>query len=168
MKSSRGMSLVEILVAIMIFCAVMMTFAMVFPSGYRLNLKSRNENTAAQLAHGIIEKIQNTEFSRADLLVIDSDTPTVENLKNWDSKKSVKYAEYFGLDKLPEKFFLPNDQNLLYDSDGNQLNGIEVLIPETDPTFAYIIVRIAWKEVNKNEEITKYTALTTCRSSNHK
>jgi prepilin-type N-terminal cleavage/methylation domain-containing protein len=167
-KNTRGVTLVEVMVSIVIICTVMMTFAMVFPSGYRVNLKSKNENTAAKLANGIIDKIQNAEFSRANLLLVDSDTPTIENLQNWDSAKKMKFTNYFGLDKMPENFFLPDDQNPVYDSSGKRLNGIEVVVPEIDPTFAYIIVRVAWKETVGGEVKTKYTTLTTCRSSNHK
>jgi type II secretory pathway pseudopilin PulG len=167
-KNAKAMSLVEILISIMIFCTVMMTFAMVFPSGYRLNKKSRNETTAARLANGIMDKIQNVEFSRADLLVVDSDTPTIENLRNWDSAKSAKFAKYFDLNKMPENFFLPDEKKPVQNSNGESLVGIEVVIPETDPTFAYITVRIAWNESNKTETITKFTTLTTCRSSNRK
>ncbi|MCA9797481.1 MAG: hypothetical protein KC910_36970 [Candidatus Eremiobacteraeota bacterium] len=58
-RRNRGLSLLEILITIMLLTVVVLTFAAIYPSGYRLNRKSAKATLAAQTANAIAEEIQN-------------------------------------------------------------------------------------------------------------
>lgn len=153
----KGVSLLEILVSLMLLCSVMMTFAMVFPSGYRLNLKNRMESKASKIANGIANKIQNVDFVGASVFGPVQDEPTIQNLQTWSSGD---FHEWFE-DDIPEPFYLPDNEDL---------KGIDVTIldPEIQGgTLARIRVTVAWEESIKGRILTKFVTVTTYRSRNH-
>lgn len=62
MKKQRycpGFSLMEVLIAGVIVLAIIMTFAMVFPIGVRLNATTLRANKAMEIANGVINEIKN-------------------------------------------------------------------------------------------------------------
>jgi type II secretory pathway pseudopilin PulG len=63
-KQSKGFSLLEILIAMILFMIVIAAFAMAFPTGYRLNLKSYRENQAVELANAILQEIVAKPFEQ--------------------------------------------------------------------------------------------------------
>ncbi len=152
-RGQKGVSLLELLISIMLFSLVMMTFAMVFPGGYRLNQKNRNEIQGVKIANGIIYRIQRLNF-----LGPATTEPTVESLQTWTSGYFAGMFE----DDIPEPFYLPDDVGL---------KGIDVEI--LDPsisgggTLAKITITVAWQESLKGETTTKTVSVTTYRSRNH-
>lgn len=150
----KGVTLLELLISIMLFGIVMMTFAMVFPGGYRLNLKNRNESKASKIAEGIIYKIQRLRFLGNET----STEPTVESLQTWTSGYFANLYE----ENIPEPFYLPDEPTL---------KGIDVKILDPEigggGTMAKITVTVAWGESTKKGTITKTVSITTYRSRNH-
>lgn len=55
----RGITLLEIMIAMSLMSVVLIAFASVFPSGYRLNFSNLNQSKAAGFATGITEQIAN-------------------------------------------------------------------------------------------------------------
>lgn len=151
--NQKGVSLIELMVSIMIFTTALMAFAMVFPSGYRLNYKTRMESRAAKIAEGLVQKIMNVQFL--------GDTPakpTIQNLQNWDV--GTFKAEFEDL--VPEPFML------LPRSDGNCGINVRILDPNVDGgTLAKIEVNVCWLESTRAREITKKVTVTSYRSRNH-
>lgn len=160
----KGLTLLELLVSIMLFCIVMVAFAMVFPGGFRLNLKNRNESKASMIANGIINKLQNIRFLEIDPNNPSITEPSIENLQTWQQGT---FADIFEND-IPEPFYLPYDE---LDADGNTLKGIDVQILDTTldgrGSLAKITVTVAWKESTRAQVMTKYVSITTYRSRNH-
>ncbi len=66
-----------------LFMVIIASFAMVFPSGYHLNLKTYRQNQAVDLADAILQEIISKPFSvgPGDLNTGDS----LENLRSWTS-----------------------------------------------------------------------------------
>lgn len=62
MVRTRGFSLLEILFSMVMFIIVISAFAMVFPSGYHLNLKSYRENQGVELANAILQEVATKPF----------------------------------------------------------------------------------------------------------
>lgn len=56
-SGERGLSLIEILMAIMVLTAAIMAVATVYPGGYKLNETNRYANQATEIARGIMEEI---------------------------------------------------------------------------------------------------------------
>ncbi|MCE1249081.1 MAG: prepilin-type N-terminal cleavage/methylation domain-containing protein [Firmicutes bacterium] len=153
-KRQKGVSLLELLISIMLLTTVMMTFAMVFPGGYRLNLKNRMESKASKIANGILYKMQNMPFLGTSLT-----QPTVENMQNWDTGT---FADQFE-NTVERPFYLPAK------SDTNPGISVKILDPTVGNggTLARIAVTIAWTETNKGGVITKKVTVTAYRSRNH-
>jgi prepilin-type N-terminal cleavage/methylation domain-containing protein len=173
-KSSKGVSLIELMVALLIFTTVMMTFAMAFPGGYRLNVKSRNENKAAQLANGVINKLQNMEFARRDSFGLYSDVPTLENMVSFDPYTNHKFNSYFCIDNSARFVDPQGNVTIFYLPDPSKdpavgLKGIDVALDDINyPTWSTITVTVAWKETLKQGVLTKSITVRALRSSNHR
>lgn len=58
----RGLTLLEILFAMVLFVVVIASFAMVYPSGYHLNLRGYRENQSVELANAILQEVANKPF----------------------------------------------------------------------------------------------------------
>jgi hypothetical protein len=132
----------------------MMTFAMVFPGGYRLNLKNRMESKASKLANGILYKLQNIPF-----LETSNVSPSVENLQTWDTGT---FEDTF--EKTIERpFFLPAR------TDPDPGINVKILDPSVGSggTLARLSVTVAWTETTKGGVITKKVTVVAYRSRNH-
>lgn len=71
----RGVSLLEIMLAMSLMSVVIIAFAAVFPSGYRLNLKNLNQAKATGYANAIIEQLSNLSTTRMqDAAALSGDT----------------------------------------------------------------------------------------------
>lgn len=62
-KKLRGMTILEILIAMALLMMVIMATAMVYPSGYKLNETNRYANQATEIARGIVEELMMRPFS---------------------------------------------------------------------------------------------------------
>ncbi len=157
-KYQKGLSLLELLVSILLLCTVMMTFAMVFPGGYRLNLKNRMESRALKIANGIMNKMMKIPVSDAS-----GTKPSILNMVNWHRGY---FADYFEKD-IPPEFFLPDGEVV----NGNTLKGIKVTLMDgadvKSVTLVKIEVTVAWRETQRGNVVTKYVTLTGYRSLNH-
>jgi len=167
-KRQKGMSLIEIIVSILLITIVMMSFAMVFPSGYRLSHKSRMESRATMIASGLLDKIMSLDFYQVDAYNPPAEVPTVDRLPKWDpsSGSTTRYKAYFE-DFVTPPFRLPYKENV----GGTEVKGIDVTLLDTGggntPTVARIKVTIVWDEVKKGATITKYVTVTGYRAANH-
>lgn len=158
--SEKGLSLLEILLSVMLLTVVMMSFAMVFPSGYRLTTKNRLEGRAHRYADGLIAKLQTIPFHGNPLY-----RPTIENLQTWDRGR---FRDIFE-DTIPEPFYLPAA------SEDNPGISVQILDPEpASPvpgeaynTLARVSVTIGWDENVRGRTIPKRVTITTYRSANH-
>ncbi|HEY4000306.1 MAG TPA: hypothetical protein VGO93_15635 [Candidatus Xenobia bacterium] len=63
---SAGVTILELMVCMVILTGVIIVFATVFPSGYRLGLANLNEHKAASLASSILEEVKGRPFSDAN------------------------------------------------------------------------------------------------------
>lgn len=154
--NQKGVSLLELLVSIMIFTTALMAFAMVFPSGYRLNYKTRMESRAAKIAEGLVQKIMNVQF-----LGDTQAKPTIQNLQSWDTQGTYRFKTEFE-DLVPAPFYLPPR------SDPNCGINVRILDPTVDSgTLAKIEVNVCWLESTRAREITKKVTITSYRSRNH-
>src|ERR1017187_8430528 len=61
-KSRRGLSLLEVLFTIGLLTVVLVAFAAVYPSGFRLNRKSAQATVAAETAAAVAAEIQGLAF----------------------------------------------------------------------------------------------------------
>ncbi|MCD4782351.1 MAG: type II secretion system GspH family protein [Candidatus Eremiobacteraeota bacterium] len=154
LKGQKGLSLLEILVSITLLTTVMMTFAMVFPSGYRLSRKNRMETQAYRAADGILDKLQNIQFFGAG-----TTKPTIENMQTWDVGI---FADEFG-NRIEEPFYLPNA------SDPDPGIYVKILDPTVGGggTLAKISATVAWQESTSGGVITKKVTVSGYRSRNH-
>ncbi len=57
-KNILGLTLIEIMVTLVLLVLVIMSFAVVYPSGYRLHQKSRMSTEAAQAARSILNELK--------------------------------------------------------------------------------------------------------------
>jgi hypothetical protein len=58
-RASKGITLLEIMIAMSLMSVVIIAFASVFPSGYRRNLSTLNQSKAAGYATGVAEQFGN-------------------------------------------------------------------------------------------------------------
>jgi type II secretory pathway pseudopilin PulG len=151
--NQKGISLLELLISLILFGIVMITFAMVFPGGYRLSLKNRNESKATKIAEGIIYEVQKLNFLGPGLK-----EPTVESMQTWTSG----YFKDIFEKNIPHPFYLPDEQDL---------KGIDVKILDKSVggggTLARITVTVAWSESTRGGPQTRKVSVTAYRSRNH-
>lgn len=57
-RRSPGVSILEICMSFSVITVVIIAFATVFPSGYRLNFANMNQNKASSLASSVIEELR--------------------------------------------------------------------------------------------------------------
>ncbi len=159
----KGVSLIELMVSIMIFTTALMAFAMVFPSGYRLNYKTRMESRAAKTAEGLVQQIMNLPWGTDPL---DSAKPTIVNLNKWSLTSAYRFKTDFE-DKVPAPFYLE-------DAGGgkNTPQGIVVYVCDSSldggtGTLAKIEVNVSWQESSKARTLYKYVTVSAYRSKNH-
>jgi len=174
MKMSRnqlGLSLLEILIAMVLLSTVMMAFAMVFPSGYRLTLRNDNEAKAVKLAQAIIGEISNLPMK----LPGDENgaASTIRSLYDLDSYWTFSTPRNFpvitntdGSSLLdPNSFFRLNNGTQTGFNDPDP-KGILVKL-NGDQSLATIKVSIVWDESLKGKTIKKQATFYTVRAKNH-
>lgn len=126
-----GISLLELMITIVLLTTVLITFAAVYPSGYRLNRKSARHTVAAQTAQAVAEELQNLNvFSNTDLelsLAYMEENPWVE-----DSPDPL-YAN-FPKTPIPEGFTLKTIDVQTYAVSGDV------------PSFANIEVTVSYRD----------------------
>ncbi len=62
-RKQRGLSLLEILLAIILLSMVIMATATVYPGGYKLNASNKSASQATTIAQGILEEIKMRPFT---------------------------------------------------------------------------------------------------------
>lgn len=148
LRRRRGLSLLELLVTMILLTIVLITFAAVYPSGYRLNRKSAKATVAAQTATAIIDEIQNLPLTNEGgglSLTLLADIP-------WTSDA----AEYenFPATEIPSDFFLEDTTGIVVTSYDLNTSGA----PTDLSVFASIQVTVAYREPEtRGDELTRVT-----------
>lgn len=65
-QSQRGLTLLEIMVTMVLLVLVVTSFAVVYPSGFRLHRKSRLSTTAAQTARSVLNELKSLPLTQED------------------------------------------------------------------------------------------------------
>ena len=148
LRRRRGLSLLELLMTMILLTIVLIVFAAVYPSGYRLNRKSAKATVAAQTATAIIDEIQNlplTNESGGLSLTLLADVP-------W-SAGGGDYAN-FPATEIPENFFLEDNTGILVTTYDLNTAGV----PTDISVFANIQVTVAYSEPEtRGDELTRVT-----------
>lgn len=136
-RRSRGISLLELLFTITLLTIVLVVFAAVYPSGYKLNRKSARANVALTTATAVAAELQGLPILAPSFEL--SDKPHLQALAN--PANVANYIQNQMRTKIPDGFRLPAD-------------GIVVgVAPDREdklplPMIAFISVTINWTDVN--------------------
>ncbi len=136
LTKQRGVSLLEILITIILLTTVILTFAAIYPAGYRLNRKSAKATRAAQVANSIAEEIQNLPLTN------DLGGLSLAFLENNAYTAGGGGFENFPRTEIPEGF-------VLEDVTGIQVTTYDLLTggAATDPVvFADIQVTVGFRD----------------------
>ncbi|MGV8123446.1 MAG: hypothetical protein AB2L14_27145 [Candidatus Xenobiia bacterium LiM19] len=82
-KKLRGMTILEILIAMALLMMVIMATAMVYPSGYKLNETNRYANQATEIARGIVEELMMRPFTTPGGASTGINAISLQTLTNW-------------------------------------------------------------------------------------
>ena len=63
---NRGLSLLEVMITMVLLVLVVTSFAIIYPSGFRLHRKSRMSTQAAQAARAVLSELKNLPLTRED------------------------------------------------------------------------------------------------------
>lgn len=104
--NSRGLSLLEVMFTMVLLVLVITSFAVIYPSGFRLHRKSRMSTEAAQTARSVLNELKNLpltseagELSLAYLAtngVVSSD-PVLEGFPRTELPPGYKFADPDGI-----------------------------------------------------------------------
>lgn len=163
---SKGLSLIEILISIVMIMLIIMTFAMVFPSGMRLNATNLRANRATEIANGVIEEIKNMPLCNQNLL-----TPCPADFNGSGVVKSLECLNtnwirggglaYWRPSSLPQGDFYrlnTGDLNMVFQSSQSTI-GPGLAMP-CDPLGNYevsVTVTIRWTDTKTGTEKTLTT-----------
>lgn len=188
-RRPRGETFLELLISIALFAVVFVSFATVFPMGYRMNLTNLNESRALQLAAAVIEEVNGAPFNR------------VRKMKDWPSGSELtgfpRIAKAQGtadaevwrvqgteLPRVTGRYFLPENamDALTVPGTGQTVKpGLEVSVTDLvlpdfsslqgqalDPPLelASITVRLYWYESRKEEMLLRSITMRSTRPSN--
>jgi type II secretory pathway pseudopilin PulG len=164
-KRNRGISILEIMMAMSLMTVVIVAFATVFPSGYRLNFSNLNQNKAAGLANSVVEELRGLDMATLEAIASGSMKPA-----------AMKAAKYFSTPvgigtPLPgELFYIPNDGT-----------GIEVTMKNRKVTLAHesipgkvgqetvrtarVQVTVQWTESRRSGTIPKKVSVVSMATS---
>jgi prepilin-type N-terminal cleavage/methylation domain-containing protein len=183
-RNQKGLSLLEILMAVILLAMCIMATATVFPGGYKLNMSNRYANQATEYARGIMEEINARPF--VSLGVPGIDNLSLQSLAGWNyalSETNMWPFHFYtsvndwktncpvrcwatGGDKF---FFLPEQAS----SNPPYPKGIEIVPypgwgepPQTQARMAKIQVTVAWKEFRGSLEVTKFVSIVSWRTDN--
>lgn len=104
--TKSGLSLLEILIAMVLLTVVITTFAAIYPLGFQLHRKSAQATRAAQLATAIIEEVQSLPLTNEGgglSLAFMAENP-------WTAGGSG--YEDFPRTEIPDGFFLEDDTGI--------------------------------------------------------
>ncbi len=136
-RRGRGISLLELLFTIALLTIVLVVFAAVYPSGYKLNRKSARANVAMTTAAAVAAELQGLPILANELQL---DKPSLQRLAT-DPAGVTTFIQTQMRTKIPEGFRLNN-------------TGIVVSVaPKVEdksnlPLIAFIRVTINWTDVN--------------------
>ncbi|MHC9540379.1 MAG: hypothetical protein AB9903_12750 [Vulcanimicrobiota bacterium] len=82
-KKLRGLTILEILIAMALLMMVIMATAMVYPSGYKLNETNRYANQATEIARGIVEELMMRPFTSPGGAATGIINISLVSLTNW-------------------------------------------------------------------------------------
>ena len=156
MRSRRrvGLSLLELLFAISLLTVVLVAFAAVYPSGYKLNRKSARATTAAKTAAAVAAEIQSLPFFNDN----NSAPVTLRDLETREDRDGITdYLKNRLKTKIPNGFILRPE--------GIQIRNHPVTRVPQDPTpfFSEIFVTVYWMDANdvsKERSVTIASAKT--------
>ena len=137
-----GLSLLELLFALSLLTVVLVAFAAVYPSGYRLNRKSARATVAAKTAAAVAAEFQSLPFFD-DRVVKTPPIPTLIGLDTRTDKTNLtQYLSQNLKTVVPPNFTLRPE-------------GIQILTPPiggdpNSPLFAQIFVTIYWTDRNES------------------
>ena len=147
------------LVSIIVFATAMMTFAMVFPGGFKLNYKNKLESQAAQLCNSIVEEVSKCP---EDMPITQSMTqPSMRMISNgqWDVVSNWPKTQ------VPNPFKLNGPRD---NPKGIELFLIKPMNRQDLPNcLAEYRVTIIWTESQGGQVITKTCTIATLRALNH-
>lgn len=130
----RGLSLLEILISMALLVLVVTTFAVIYPSGYRLHRKSRMSTDAAQAARAVVSELKSLP------LTDDAGGLSLAYLATNGFTSSDPVLDGFPKSTLPEGYRLAEEQGIqvtLYDlaggSDPSVYASIKVTLVYVDP-----------------------------------
>jgi Tfp pilus assembly protein PilV len=83
-RELRGLTILEILIAMALLMMVIMATAMVYPSGYKLNETNRYANQATEIARGIVEELMMRPFTSPGGAATGINNISLTTLTNWD------------------------------------------------------------------------------------
>jgi hypothetical protein len=155
--STRGLSLLELLFTISLLTVVLVVFAAVYPSGYKLNRKSAKANVAVSTASAIAAEVQGLPFLDQRPVGSTGTIPTLELLKTPTQVPIFRDTQM--RTKIPEGFRLPDD--------GISVEIYPPALSSSDPTpqIAYITVTIYWTDVN-DMSLQRRMSVVTSKTSN--
>ena len=137
----RGLSLLEILVTIALLTVVLVAFAAVYPSGFRLNRKSARATVAAETAAAVAAEIQGLPFFDERVIKV----PPIVTLTDIDTGAGDRTALTAYLTQnlrtnIPTGYILrPEGVSVFRFADTSNSNA---------PYFAQISVTIYWTDAN--------------------
>lgn len=138
----RGISLLEIMITIVLLTTVLITFAAVYPSGYKLNRKTARASQAAKAATAVAEEVQALPFTS-----IDPAAATLVGLagNTWNNGNAGNYETggFYPQRHIEDPFFLEDNTAIVVNV--HNVNGF--------PVAATISVTVGYREVGG----TRYT-----------
>lgn len=128
------------MITIVLLTAVLITFAAVYPSGYKLNRKTARATQAAKAASAIAEEIQSVPFNSPGGTGV-----VLQNLEDnpWSAANSGTWHTNYQLfpDRhVEEPFFLEDDTSIV----------VDVLQDTGEDVFANITVTVSYREVGSS------------------
>ena len=152
-----GLSLLELLFALSLLTVVLVAFAAVYPSGYKLNRKSARATIAAKTAAAVAAEFQNLPFFD-DRVVKTPPIPTLTLLDTaTDRTNLVQYLSQNLHTTVPSNFLLRPE-------------GIQILTPPVgsdpnQPLFAQIFVTVYWTDSN-DTNLERSVTIATAKTDN--
>lgn len=152
-RRSRGISLLELLFTISLLTIVLVVFAAVYPSGYKLNRKSARANVAATAAAAVAAEVQGLPMLK------DLNRPNLPCLADLVLQSNVNtFITTQMRTKIPDGFRLPNDGIVVRVAPGTGA-------PPSLPLIAFIDVTIYWTDVN-DFSLQRQVTVTACKTEN--
>jgi type II secretory pathway pseudopilin PulG len=154
--SSRGLSLLEVLITLMLLSTTLIAFAAVYPAAFKLNRKTHRSVQAAELAGAVAEELRTLPFNRPSAL-----SPGGLYLEDFarDGGWRPDNARFrnFPRTEIPEPYSLVSE-------DGEE-RGI-LVVGDTPFTYADIRVTVYWMEPVNHQMVQRHVTIHTARTGN--